>query len=89
MRKAKDWVIDNSQSGAFDTVESIAQATALVERIQDDAAGSFIGIVIRMKGLLSSFENTAWDGDPKRRVHCPLCITACSLIDEADRLIEL
>jgi hypothetical protein len=37
MKTAKQWVDENSQSGAFDTVGSCADAESLVAEIQRDA----------------------------------------------------
>lgn len=42
MKTAKQWVDENSQSGAFDTVGSCKDAETLVEAIQKDVLKSFI-----------------------------------------------
>jgi len=39
MKPAKEWVLEFSQSGAFDLVEDIEHATEIVRQIQADAKG--------------------------------------------------
>ena len=36
MKRAKEWVDEYSQSGAFDLIDSCAEAEEIVKKIQDD-----------------------------------------------------
>jgi len=56
MKTAKQWVDEHSQSGAFDCINSIADAETLVRAIQGDAMIQAAGIVNAMSRGTASEE---------------------------------
>ena len=59
MKTAKQWVLENSQSGAFDSVGDIEDATIVIEEIQKDAVASIKGDVRPLLALLRAFGNNS------------------------------